>query len=63
MRDAMVGSVIGGLVICALSWAVVAQSASERYPAPRPAREAAWHQTDRAAWDVSRIAYRPEQQN
>jgi hypothetical protein len=33
MRDATVGSMIGGLIICALSWAVVAQSASERHPA------------------------------
>ena len=32
MRDAAVGSMIGGLIICALSYAVVAQSASQRHP-------------------------------
>src|SRR5689334_6689570 len=32
MRDAMVGSMIVGLIICALCYAAVTQSAAERYP-------------------------------
>jgi len=32
MRDAMVGTVVGALIIAVLSYAAVAQSASERYP-------------------------------
>jgi hypothetical protein len=36
MRDVVVGSMVGGLIICALSYAAVAQSASERYPDRSP---------------------------
>jgi hypothetical protein len=46
MRDATVGSMIGGLIICALSWAVVAQSASERHP-PSQQRSSA-----QSSWDI-----------
>jgi hypothetical protein len=32
MRDMIIGTVVGGLIICGLSYAAVAQSAYERYP-------------------------------
>jgi hypothetical protein len=49
MRDAAVGSMIGGLIICALSYAVVAQSASERHPlrSRHPSHQIALYAGDR----------------